>query len=459
MNLRLIDSLRFSSLALCALTLALGCTQTDSVGKGGRNDGAADARVAGGAGSGGSSAVGGSTGAGGTAGYGGTGAGGTTGVVACEEGPTTGDRCTSLPAGKVCRLGDSCVGGCAPDCSCKDGFWSCEVVCRDCNLGPNPVPPTTTPPLCEVFCDYKTPQPDASADAAVGGDLGQLADTDAGVDAGADTPVFDANVDKVVCSGPNPAAVTCVSNKDQCVPSACDCSSEGIWGCTTDCRGNLPLCDAGVGPEAGGTVDGSASCSATTATLSVAAGSVLDGYCFSGCDLPLHLYKDGSDMSLYDFSHPKCGSCEPPPSPTCVQTGIAVTAQGYTYPLSQRFDVAGKCGTQDCTAATCLAPGHYKVVYNVLSKQADGTCGGTPIELAAEFDYPQTTEVKLQFSTLPSCSRNSDCSTGQSCFRGPTSSRCIPTSQTCSSRDPIYGRCMCPDCTCASAGDYWACIT
>jgi hypothetical protein len=244
--------------------------------------------------------------------------------------------------------------------------------------------------------------------------------------------------------------------------------------CTADCRGGLPTCsadgglevdggsDGGASQEAGG-MDGQAACQVTNAVLSVVSGSMLDSYCFTGCGLPLRLLKDAVDVSLYDYSHPACGTCAQPPSPQCNPNGIAVTAQGYSYALSQGYDVAGKCGDKDCSVATCLAPGQYQVVFSIYSKQANGTCGGTAIDLSAEFDYPQASEVKVQFSTLSSCGKNADCSTGQTCFRGTTSTRCVPTSQLCTSRDPNFGRCICPGgCTCSGTsdpGDMWRCVT
>jgi hypothetical protein len=292
-------------------------------------------------------------------------------------------------------------------------------------------------------------------------------------DGGVDAPVFDAGPDGADCGGSNPAAVTCITTKDQCVPSTCGCGVDGLWVCTADCRGGLPMCgvDGGVdagGESDGGTIreagglDGPVACSVTSATLSVVPGSVLDSYCFTGCGLPLRLLKDGVDVDLYDFAHPACGTCVQPPSPACKPDGNPVTAQGYSYALAERYDIAGKCGDKDCSAATCLAPGRYQVIYMIYTKQPDGTCGGTAIELAAEFDYPQAREVKVQFSTLPSCGKNSDCSTGQACFRGTTSSTCVPRTQLCTSRDPNFGRCICPGCTCSGTddpGSFWMCVT
>jgi hypothetical protein len=202
----------------------------------------------------------------------------------------------------------------------------------------------------------------------------------------------------------------------------------------------------------------------TNAILSVVAGSALDSYCFTGCGLPLRLFKDGTEVSLYDYSRPTCGTCAQPPSPQCNPSGVPMTAQGYSYPLSQRYDVAGKCGTTDCSAATCLEAGRYTLTYYVYynSNQVGSVCGGTPIELSTTFDYPKATEVKVQFSTATKCSFNSDCSTGQVCFRGTSTSQCMPTSQMCTSREPNFNRCMCPGCTCSGTdtpSSFWGCVT
>ncbi|MBN2573975.1 MAG: hypothetical protein JXP73_05360 [Deltaproteobacteria bacterium] len=82
--------------------------------------------------------------------------------------------------------------------------------------------------------------------------------------------------------------------------------------------------------------------------------------------------------------------------------------------------------------------------------------------MSAEFDYPQTTEVTVQFSTATSCGKNSDCSTGQVCFWGPSTSTCMPASRMCTYREPTFNRCMCPGCTCSGTHDpagHWACVT
>jgi len=77
------------------------------------------------------------------------------------------------------------------------------------------------------------------------------------VDVAIDAAVIDASPDAAVCIGPNPADVTCMSSKSQCVPSACACL-QNSWACTADCRA-LPLCDAGAGLDRGppARVDGS----------------------------------------------------------------------------------------------------------------------------------------------------------------------------------------------------------
>jgi hypothetical protein len=205
--------------------------------------------------------------------------------------------------------------------------------------------------------------------------------------------------------------------------------------------------------------DGPPACSVTNAVFTVVPGSVLDSYCFPACGLPLRLYKDGTAVNLYDYSHPTCGTCEPPISPMCTRNGLPVT--GYSFALSRRYDVAGKCSGQDCSTATCLEAGAYKVSYTIYAKQTDGTCGGQPVEVSAEFDYPKTTEVNLRFSTLASCSTNADCTTDQVCYRGPSSSHCISSALLCTALGPPYTDCSCPDCMCsggASPDSYLACV-
>jgi hypothetical protein len=183
MNHRLPASHCFVPLAF--LAHALGCTQTDSIGKGGQEDAVADAAAAdllargtgGAAGLGGSSAartatggvLGDAPGMGGQVGPGGTtGAGGIRGTGGAS-GPRGGAGGASIPA-----------------------------------------------------------------DAA---------------ETGGDVPIGDASPDAATCKTPNPAAVTCLGSKNQCVPSACYCSGEAGWMCTADCRGNLPLCDGGASPD------------------------------------------------------------------------------------------------------------------------------------------------------------------------------------------------------------------
>jgi hypothetical protein len=184
---------------------------------------------------------------------------------------------------------------------------------------------------------------------------------------------------------------------------------------------------------------------------------VLDPYCLKACPLPLRLLKDEVEVAITDESHPTCGSCGQPPLSVCPPEGTPVHVA--TYSLPQRYVVAGKCGAADCAAPACLDPGHYKVVLSIYTKQPDGSCGGSPIELSYPFDYPKTTEVVIWFSTLKSCAKNSECSTGLSCFRDNLSSQCYPTGQLCSSRDPEYNRCLCPSCICdLVSGEYWACV-
>jgi hypothetical protein len=236
----------------------------------------------------------------------------------------------------------------------------------------------------------------------------------------------------------------------------------GAKGGAGSTAGTTLVVDAAISPDtSAGSVDGAAACSTTTATLTVVSGSALDSYCLGGCGLPLKLFKDGTALDLVDYSHAECGSCAKPTSPSCNPNGVPLTLQGYAYPLSQRFVIAGKCSSDDCSTAICLEPGRYKVAYYVYNKQPDGTCGGTPIELAAEFTYPQTTEVKLRFSTSTSCSRNADCASGQVCFHGVSSNTCTPSSNVCTSREPNFGRCMCSGCTCSGsdgADGSWYCV-
>jgi hypothetical protein len=278
-------------------------------------------------------------------------------------------------------------------------------------------------------------------------------------DAALDAPALDAGADAPVCPGPNPAEVACLTTKNQCVPSSCGCSQDG-WICTADCR-SLPMCDGGTGVDQGDPVDSQGACSVTTAILKVVSTSGLEPYCFTGCGLPVRLYQDEFAVALYDQVHPACGTCERPLAPPCRPEGVAVTTAGYSYLLSKRYTVAGKCGSEDCTAATCLAPGHYTLVFSILEKTSDEICGGTAIELSAEFDYPQTTEVTVRFSTATSCSTNSDCSTGQVCFHGTSGNTCTPATEMCTSREPNFNRCVCPGCTCSGSGAanaFWGCV-
>jgi hypothetical protein len=48
------------------------------------------------------------------------------------------------------------------------------------------------------------------------------------------------------------------------------------------------------------------------------------------------------------------------------------------------------------------------------------------------------------------------------CFRGTTTSQCVPASQMCTSREPNFNRCMCPGCTCSGTDNpdsFWGCVT
>lgn len=198
----------FASLASLMLSaLAAGCTQTDSLGNGGKADAsAADSAVAdgplqstGGAPGVGGGGMGGRIGSGGALGTGGSGTGGSTKEIDCS-GPN--------PAAVTCLTSkDECVPS-SCTCSGENGWygWMCTADCR-----------TTSLPLC---------------------------------DTGADASTSDTRADGASCSGPSPAQVTCLASKNQCVPSVCYCSTAGTWACTADCPVNsLPLCDAGTGPD------------------------------------------------------------------------------------------------------------------------------------------------------------------------------------------------------------------
>ena len=80
----------------------------------------------------------------------------------------------------------------------------------------------------------------------------------AGYDANVDAPTHDASAESVACKDPNPASTACLASKGQCVPSTCTCTTDGRWACTADCRGNLPVCDAGVGLDVAGSDGASA---------------------------------------------------------------------------------------------------------------------------------------------------------------------------------------------------------
>jgi len=162
---------------LLGLIAIAACTQTDSIGTGGKDDGGVS--QGGTTGQGGGPAIGGNVGSGGAApgGGGAFGAGGAAG-------------------------GNAGAGGAVAGSGGASG--------------------------------YETPRLDAGVETA---------------DA-ADAPTVDAGPDAPACTDPNPALVTCLARKDQCVPSSCSCSGEDGWMCTADCRADsLPLCDGGAGPE------------------------------------------------------------------------------------------------------------------------------------------------------------------------------------------------------------------
>lgn len=345
---------RFALLAL--LTSAFACTQTDSLGNGGRDDdagaGVPDATTQSSTGSGGTASLdAGAGGAPGTDGAAGAGSAGMTGGSSLTTATSGGQAGTTPQTGGA-------SGGATPKTSGASGGTS-------------------------------------QVGGGSGGTNGSGGATAPVADAGVDAPAGDAG-SGLACSQPNPAQVTCVSDKDQCVSTSCYCSANGKWSCTRDCRGDLPLCDAGVAPDTSdGALDGAAGCSVTSAILTVDKGASLDSYCFTGCGLPLKLFKDGNAVQLVDHVRPECGTCIERPKPTCLTSGLPVT--DYAYPLALRHVVDGKCGSQDCSSRICLEPGHYRVAYYVQSKNVNGTCEDPVIELSAEFDYPQTSKVELHF--------------------------------------------------------------
>ena len=78
-------------------------------------------------------------------------------TIPCQSRPTSGEACDPLPAGVFCRQG-SCTGGCESECRCKEGTWSCAVICRD-HFSPIPID-CGSPPLCRDVCQTATVLPD-----------------------------------------------------------------------------------------------------------------------------------------------------------------------------------------------------------------------------------------------------------------------------------------------------------
>ncbi len=60
----------------------------------------------------------------------------------------------------------------------------------------------------------------------------------------------DAGTDAGTCPGSNPAARTCRITSTECIPSSCSCGASGTWACTTDCLA-LPLCSDGDASPSG----------------------------------------------------------------------------------------------------------------------------------------------------------------------------------------------------------------
>lgn len=79
-------------------------------------------------------------------------------------------------------------------------------------------------------------------DGSVKWDTGAPKDTGEKSDGQIDAPYFDA---PSTCIGSDPAMVQCRKSTHDCVPSACFCSRDGYWGCTADCRSDLPICGDG----------------------------------------------------------------------------------------------------------------------------------------------------------------------------------------------------------------------
>lgn len=135
-------------------------------------------------------------------------------------------------------------------------------------------------------------------------------------------------------------------------------------------------------------------------------------------------------------------------------------AVGEVRGLDTAVDVGG-CGGQNPALASCLTSQDHCVPSSCY-------CEGTSWRCTADcrLGLPRCDAGAALDTSAPevssSCAVNSDCPSGQVCFRGPSSSRCLPDSQMCTSRDPNFNRCMCPGCTCSGSSapsSFWGCVT
>lgn len=128
--------------------------------------------------------------------------------------------------------------------------------------------------------------------------------------------------------------------------------------------------------------------------------------------------------------------------------------------LDTGADVGG-CSGQSPALASCLTSQDHCVPSSCICQEGRWTCTADcrislpRCDAGAAIDSPGR-EVSS------GCSVNSDCPAGQVCFRGPSSTGCLPESQMCTSREPNFNRCMCPGCTCGGSSapaSFWGCVT
>jgi hypothetical protein len=184
--------------------------------------------------------------------------------------------------------------------------------------------------------------------APLGGSTGSGGDTSTGalpVDAGT---VSDA---AAVCSGPNPAAISCRASASSCVPSACGCVAGIGWQCTADCRTSLPVC-----PDGGTTPD--------TRISGVPCGKT---FC-------------SSDESCCNANCSQCAPtggactaqiCQPPDSWACASDKDCTLVDDYCGGCNCRsFGPRGQLGTCDKGLSECfVAPCSMKI-----ARCQDGVC-------------------------------------------------------------------------------------